>query len=232
MLEIKRNAPLEKILQYLNKEELFKHRWGWKLPSNKYTAQLPSLESNLERLLEPLEKYLHLDYVLGSFDFEIRGSQVFFDNEHRLYFPTVKREEGDFCIIDYIKEMNNKKLALFMCTCGKESMNYAKALANQKYLDYFYTDGLLSELAEALAEYVEHQIKEKHGYSKGKRYSPGVQSLRKIGQSDYFPLDNQKTIFSLLEADKLGMQLTDTCFLIPEKSVSGIFVSSEKAKWL
>jgi 5-methyltetrahydrofolate--homocysteine methyltransferase len=232
MLKIEKDVSLKKILPYLDKKALFRQRWGWKLPQEKYAAKFPHLESDLDRLLTALDPYLHLDYAIGSFEFGIAGNKVVFRSGQSLYFPRVKRKDEDFCIIDYVQEMEKKNLSLFMCTCGKESTDYLNSLMGTNQIDYFYTDGILSELAEAFAESLEQKIKQSQGYLKGKRYSPGVQSLRKIGERDYFPLENQKTIFSLLKADQIGLRLTETYMLIPEKSVSGIFVPSENARWL
>ncbi len=43
-----------------------------------------------------------------------------------------------------------------------------------------------------------------------KRFSPGYGD---------FDLANQRIFYSLLELDKLDIQLTESCILIPEKSV-------------
>jgi len=41
------------------------------------------------------------------------------------------------------------------------------------------------------------------------------------GYGDFF-LENQKTIYCLLQLDKLGIQITENCILIPEKSVTAV----------
>lgn len=37
-----------------------------------------------------------------------------------------------------------------------------------------------------------------------------------------FPLENQKIIFELLQPDNIGLTLTDSCLMMPSKSISGI----------
>ena len=65
---------------------------------------------------------------------------------------------------------------------------------------------------EEVCDGLEEQIKAEHSVSLRQRYSPG-----------YFDLDisNQKKVFSLLELTKrIGLMLTDTCEMVPTKSVT------------
>jgi cobalamin-dependent methionine synthase I len=46
-----------------------------------------------------------------------------------------------------------------------------------------------------------------------KRYSAGYGDL---------PLETQKTMYLLLKLDRIGVQITESCILVPEKSVTAI----------
>lgn len=62
-------------------------------------------------------------------------------------------------------------------------------------------------------EYVRSQLIRKAQRLTAHRFSPGYGDLG---------LENQKTIYDLLELDKLGLQLTSRYMLVPEKSVTAI----------
>lgn len=65
---------------------------------------------------------------------------------------------------------------------------------------------------EEICDDLEQQIITKHGVTLRQRYSPG-----------YFDLDisQQRDLFSLLELTKrIGLTLTDTCEMVPTKSVT------------
>lgn len=78
-------------------------------------------------------------------------------------------------------------------------------------------DATASQAADAILDWMMdfiNNILNKEGKRLTKhRYSPGYGDL---------PLENQKQIFEQLRLEKLGMQLTDSLMLIPEKSVLAI----------
>ncbi len=78
-----------------------------------------------------------------------------------------------------------------------------------------YLDKAASELCENLAEYsAKFLLKRYHGeegYELSKRYSPGYGDLR---------LERQKDLFSLFEDEELGVKLSSSFYMEPEKSIS------------
>ena len=69
-------------------------------------------------------------------------------------------------------------------------------------------------------DYAKELIAEKHNVSYITEMSPG--------HLDDWQLTEQKPLFNLLsDAEKIGVRLTDSCMMIPIKTVSGILFSSE-----
>lgn len=78
-------------------------------------------------------------------------------------------------------------------------------------------DSVASETADAaldwMVDFLNKLIRREGKVLTDMRYSPGYGDL---------PLENQKTIFDVLNLDKLGLGITDRFMLIPEKSVIAI----------
>lgn len=73
-----------------------------------------------------------------------------------------------------------------------------------------------SEAAEALLEALNREIarnEEARGMTTTKRYSPGYGD---------WPITAQRELLGHLNAERIGIHLTETCLMIPEKSVSAI----------
>lgn len=73
-----------------------------------------------------------------------------------------------------------------------------------------------AEAAEALMESLNREITrlvEGHGMTTTKRYSPGYGD---------WPITAQRDLLGHLGAERIGIRLTESCLMIPEKSVSAI----------
>jgi cobalamin-dependent methionine synthase I len=73
-----------------------------------------------------------------------------------------------------------------------------------------------AEAAEALMGELNIQLSRKvtsEGLALTKRYSPGYGD---------WPVTAQRELLGFLQADKIGIKLTESCLMIPEKSVSAI----------
>ena len=78
-------------------------------------------------------------------------------------------------------------------------------------------DATASEMADAalnwIMEYINHLIRREGKTLLPRRFSAGYAD---------FDLSNQKTIYELLNLDKLGVRITEACILLPEKSVTAV----------
>ena len=88
-------------------------------------------------------------------------------------------------------------------------------------LERYYLDSIANLiLAEARLQFIRH-LCDRFGVEKLSWMSPG--SLQE------WPIEEQRPLFSLLPGveDRLGVRLTESCLMLPRKSVSGIYFPSE-----
>ncbi|MBN2334723.1 hypothetical protein JXL21_04130 [Candidatus Bathyarchaeota archaeon] len=76
-------------------------------------------------------------------------------------------------------------------------------------------------VVEQAYQYTKQRIVEKHGVEHITRMSPG--------HLDDWQLDQQRPLFDLIgsEIEKIGVSLTDSYLMLPPKTISGIFFTSE-----
>ena len=106
------------------------------------------------------------------------------------------------------------------------------------YKDYLYLHGLSVEMAEAMAEYTHKRIRAEMGFAaeddrdmakllqqgyRGSRYSFGYPACPR--------LEEQEPILKLLDAEKIGVSLTDGFQLHPEQSTSALVILNPHAKY-
>lgn len=107
------------------------------------------------------------------------------------------------------------KVALCICTIGSElERTSAELIARNEILKGFVLDGFGSEAAEEVAIQADAAIvsaARNMGLWPSKRFSPGYGAWK---------LQEQRYIFATLPADEIGVRLSETCMMIPRKSVS------------
>jgi len=97
---------------------------------------------------------------------------------------------------------------------GKKELN--RLYQNGSFFDYFLFNGLLSELTEAGAEYIENIIKKENSIQNSGRISPGYPLWKNIS--------DQQIVLEHLKADKIGISLTSAFQLVPEHSITGMII--------
>lgn len=107
-----------------------------------------------------------------------------------------------------------EKIALAVCTIGpalEERMNqlFAEDPVRAMALDGAGTAALRGVSRAVVAEV--RGIAEEHGWGSGMRAQPGQEG---------WSIWQQRVIFERLPADEIGVGLTDSCLMIPRKSVS------------
>lgn len=161
-------------------------------------------------------------------------------------FPRQAKKDG-LCISDYVLPANSKpsstdlkdNIAAFVTTVGLGVREIAEDFKNRgEYLKSHIIQALAIESAEAYAELIHSQIRAMWGYPDpisttmlerfqakyhGKRYSFGYPACPR--------LDDQKTLFQLLKAEHIGVQLTDGFMMDPEASVSAIVFHHPQASY-
>jgi len=105
----------------------------------------------------------------------------------------------------------------FIATCGSELDEIEKSYDDM--LELFWLDTIKYFALDASAQFIKNYLKEKFALNKISSMSPGS------GKQEIWPIEQQKQLFSLFgDVEKLiGVKLTDSCLMIPNKSVSGIY---------
>ena len=93
-----------------------------------------------------------------------------------------------------------------------------------KYTDAYYLHGLAVETAEAMAEWINLRIKNELKLSSGGlRYSWGYPSCPDVSQ--------HHLVWKLLDAEKLGIGLTEAGQIVPEQSTAAIVIHHPDAEY-
>ena len=115
--------------------------------------------------------------------------------------------------------------AFFTATIGNQYDEYCKRLKkNNDILLTFIADIIGSILAEATVSWLMNrltEIAEVEGLKVSNNYSPGY--------CDWALVD-QKKLFGLFPENITGVRLTDSCLMLPVKSVSGIVAIGKAVK--
>jgi 5-methyltetrahydrofolate--homocysteine methyltransferase len=220
---------LNKVWNFINKKSLFVLSWGIR---GKGAVGLTNEAENLflewkekvirEKLFEPRAVYAYFQchnedgkLVVDSPD--APGGQIIFD------FPRSSKEKH-LCLTDYFGA--NDIVCFQAVTVG----NKATAIIDEwnkhnRYTDAYYLHGLAVETAEALAEWVNSNIRLELqiGPNRGLRYSWGYPSCPDISQ--------HHLVWKLLDAERSGMSLTDAGQIIPEHSTAAIIVHHPQAEY-
>ena len=108
----------------------------------------------------------------------------------------------------------------YVITCGNE---FEKWYSKQSFLKKYYLDTVSGAVVSVAQEKLMRLIEAQHNIPQTSRISPG--SLPD------WPIEQQRLLFHLLgkeEIEKeLGLRLTDSCLMLPSKSVSGLIFPAE-----
>lgn len=182
-----------------------------------YGSHIPEegVRQLIQEMLDELSHRLvpHYGYVLVDGNVPERG-KLLLDNQ--LFNPGA--------IISHAMK-GAEKYAVFTATIGEEFDNFSRQLkAEDDILRVFIADALGSVLAEATVTLLMKQLEvmaDKEGMHISNNYSPGY--------CDWF-LAEQKQLFSFFPEGSTGITLTDSCLMLPVKSVSGIVALGKDVK--
>ena len=104
----------------------------------------------------------------------------------------------------------------YVATCGRELDQIN--VSNHGFLGPFWLDTIKSVLLGLSRTYLNTYLERRYALGKTAAMSPGS------GDATVWPIEQQKELFSIFGSvnDLIGVELTDSCLMIPNKSVSGI----------
>ncbi|RMD64579.1 MAG: methionine synthase [Alphaproteobacteria bacterium] len=247
-------VPTEALIPYLNERMLYQFHWGYRKDGRTLAEYMAwarrELRPVLKRMLDICKQQdiLRPQAVYGYWPANAEGNDIIlFDPADtarevaRFSLPRQARE-GGLCIADFLRDVASGErdvIALQVVTIGQRASDVAREwFADNRYRDYLYLHGLGVELAEALAEYVHKRIRGELGFGhedardtdallrqgyRGSRYSFGYPACPN--------LEDQVHILRLLEAERIGVGLSDEFQLHPEQSTSAIVLHHPQAKY-
>ena len=241
---VTRGLPLDDVATYLNKTTLFRNQWGFD------RDQADEGEARLREIMAKVrsESLLVPEAVHGYFPCNADGNDLIVwdgpgsDVEAaRFTFPRQTRGKR-LAIPDFFRTVDSGEqdvIAFHAVTMGRRVSEHAQELfENDEYTDYLFLHGIGVEMAEALAEMWHKRIREeldiaqddaddvtalfKQGYQ-GSRYSFGYAACP--------DLEARKPVFDLLDAGRIGLELSEEFQLVPEQSTDAFIVHHPEAKY-
>jgi 5-methyltetrahydrofolate--homocysteine methyltransferase len=247
------SVPLQTLVTYLNDTMLYQFQWGYKKAGRTLEEWRAWAAKELKPLAIDLLKRCQKEGILqpkAAYGYwkcaSVGDSVVLFDQDGqrevaRFAFPR-QSGEGGLCIADFVRDIDAGErdvIGLQVVTMGREASEVARQwFAENRYKDYLYLHGLSVEMAEAMAEYVHMRIRSELGYGgdddrevekmlrqnyRGSRYSFGYPACPN--------LEDQAQLLQLLDAERIGVSLSDEWQLEPEQSTSAIVLLHPQAKY-
>jgi hypothetical protein len=110
----------------------------------------------------------------------------------------------------------------YVATCGHE-MDGVALPAGDVLVQYWW-DAIKAELLTAARAHLLAHLTERYRLGQTARMSPGS------GDVDVWPIEQQRLLFALLEGVTpfIGVILTESCLMIPNKTVSGLIFPTEE----
>jgi 5-methyltetrahydrofolate--homocysteine methyltransferase len=247
-------VPVKSVASYLNERMLYQFQWGFRKEGRSLADYKKWARTELRPLLSRImdiairENILRPQASYGYWPCAAQGNAVvLFDPDGsgrevaRFDFPRQNKRDG-LCIADFFRDIDNPErdvIGLQVVTMGSRASEAAREwFAADRYQDYLYLHGLSVEMAEAFAEYVHKRIRSELGFAaeeardhdemlaqgyRGSRYSFGYPACPNLA--------DQAQLLTLLNADAIGLTLTDEDQLDPEQSTSAIVVHHPQAKY-
>jgi len=109
----------------------------------------------------------------------------------------------------------------YIVTCGRELEK--TVAATDDFMRRFWLDTIKEIVLEAGRKYLINYLKRRYALGQMSSMSPGA------GSQDLWPIEQQKQLFSIFGnvEDLIGVRLTDSFLMIPNKSLSGIYFPTE-----
>src|ERR1022692_419147 len=248
-----KGIQLSDYASFLDERALFLGQWGLKPtrggtgPSHEELVQtqgLPRLRMWLERALS--EGLLQAAVVHGYFPCVSEGNDLIVldasgDERERFSFPRQRRDRR-LCLADFFRPRScgeTDVVAFQLVTIGSRiSEATAELFAKHAYRDYLELHGLSVQLAEALAEYWHARTRE--ALSIGGADPDQLDGILRVGYqgcrySFGYPacpdLEDRAKVMRLLDAERIGVTLSEEFQLAPEQSTDALIAHHPEAKY-
>jgi 5-methyltetrahydrofolate--homocysteine methyltransferase len=227
----------------------FFHAWELKgkfpaiLESPSQGAAARELFGHAEELLDEIQsnRLLQAKGVYGFWPAHAEGDDVVLDNGVR--FPMLRQQvdHGDekpyLSLADFVAAQGDH-VGAFAVTAGL-GVDELAARFSAEHDDYhaIMAKALADRLAEAFAEYLHEKVR-REWYETGPKMSNEElvrEKYRGIRPAFGYPAcpdhTEKRTLFDLLGARSIGMELTETCAMTPTAAVSGLYFAHPQSRY-
>jgi 5-methyltetrahydrofolate--homocysteine methyltransferase len=246
-------ASPKAIVPFLNERSLYQFQWGFRKQGRSLDDFLGWARQELRPVMRRMlgiceaEGILKPQAIYGYWKAAGQGNElIVFEPDgttelFRINLPRQPKADGE-CIADFFRDVDDAErdvIGMQVVTMGeKASVTTHAWFADNRYQDYLYLHGLSVEMAEAMAEYTHKRIRAELGFAaeddrdmekmlqqnyRGSRYSFGYPACPK--------LEDQEPLIRLLDAERIGVSLSDEWQLHPEQSTSAIVILNPNAKY-
>ncbi|MDG2265929.1 MAG: vitamin B12 dependent-methionine synthase activation domain-containing protein, partial [Candidatus Marinimicrobia bacterium] len=246
------NIDIEDIIPYIDWSPFFMS-WEMKgkfpdiLSDERYGKGATSLHNDAIEMLEKItsKKWLILKSVIGIWEAQQVGDDIILseNGEEIEYFNFLrqqsKKKNNNLCLSDYVSPIKDY-MGAFFCTAGLEIEKQLEIF--EKDLDDYNSillKSIADRLVEALTEYMHEKVrKEIWGYASEEKL--GNDDLIKEKYHGIRPAPGYTAcpdhieklkIFKLLDAEKIGVSLTESMAMYPNATVSGYYFSHPESKY-
>ena len=248
---VAKGMSVDEISEYLNLTALFRNQWGFRPedgeddPAFKERVSATLREqvaiAKAEGLLTPQVVWGHFPVAADGNDLIVYTDDTRSAERTRFHFPR-QHVEPYLCIADFFRPVTSPDhdyASFMLVTMGSRvSERCAELFAENRYSDYLMLHGLGVEMAEALAEMWHLRIRQELGYEsedgptlfglfrqqyRGGRYSWGYPACPDLS-------DNAK-VAELLEAHRIGVEVSEGFQLHPEQTTDAIICHHPRAKY-
>ncbi len=249
-----KGIPTGDYVSMLDERALFLGQWGLR---GARAGQGPSYEELVETEGRPRLRYwldrfateqvLEAAVVYGYFPCYSSGNDLVLPEQGVTFTFPRQRQERRLCLSDFFRTQaaGPDVVGLQLVTVGHTISEYAnKLFAQNAYRDYLEVHGLSVQLTEALAEYWHARVRSELSLpSGGSVGSADPGDLAGILHNDYrgcryafgYPacpdLEDRAKIVWLLDAGRIGVELSEEYQLHPEQATDAIIVHHPEANY-
>jgi 5-methyltetrahydrofolate--homocysteine methyltransferase len=252
--------PLDEIARYIDWTFFFtawelKGRYPDILDHPKYGQAARELFDNAKPILQRIvdEKLLTAQAVYGFWPANSQGNDIILwadDSRNRelMRFPMLRQQwrrdtaDPQYCLADFVAPLDSglpDHVGAFAVTAGIGTDALARSYEAQ-HDDYnaIIVKALADRLAEAFAELLHARVRREWGYGRGEALglddliAERYRGIRPAFGYPACPDHTEKTkLFSLLEAPRVGIELTEHFAMLPAASVSGIYLAHPECRY-
>jgi 5-methyltetrahydrofolate--homocysteine methyltransferase len=227
---------VEDVAAYLDLNALYRGRWGGVAHGPEYERLVrEEFEPRREHMLRQARQrgWLEPRAVYGYFPARVDGDDLVIldpvgraEVVERFSFP--RQGEGEqLCLADYYATDGDRMAVVplqVVTMGGHASEETARLQAAGDYTEAYFLHGLSVQMAEAMADYANAQIRSELGLPENaaRRYSWGYAAIPELA--------DHERVFRLLGApEAIGVTLTESYQLNPEQSTAAIIVPNPAA---